>query len=241
MNNLNMDTPLPLQQDTVTSLPWSLVDTWIGLALLPLILVLFIFLAMIIKPLKSHEDLILVFSELIFIFPVLIVLSVRHANYTFLGYHKFDAKPVGLGCGLVVAAYCITIVNNIIFSRLGQSVQADKIIELLKSLSSPISLIVVGVIVAPIVEETFFRGFLFAGFRQRYGYQTAALLSSAIFAAAHLQLSAIIPTFLLGYIFSYLYQKSNSILPGMLMHFLVNAFGISAILIFMHFGYLTPR
>jgi len=241
MNNLKMDIPLPLQQDTVTSPPWSLTDTWIGLALLPMILVLSIFLAVIIKPLKGHEDIILVFSELIFIFPVLIVLSVRRVNYTFLGYHKFDARPVGLGCGLVAAAYCISVVNNIIFSKLGQSVQADKIIQLLKSLSSPLSLIVAGVILAPIVEETFFRGFLFAGFRQRYGYQKAALLSSAIFAAAHLQLSAFIPTFLLGYIFSYLYQRSNSILPGMLMHFLVNTFGISTILILVHFGYFTPR
>jgi membrane protease YdiL (CAAX protease family) len=85
------------------------------------------------------------------------------------------------------------------------------------------------VIIAPIVEETFFRGFLFAGFRQRYGYNKAALLSSAIFAAAHLQPSVLVPTFVLGYIFSYLYQRSNSILPGMILHFLVNAFGIITI------------
>jgi uncharacterized protein len=240
MINPDTDIPLPPREETVAPLPWSLADTWIGVGLLVLILAAFILIAVIFKPLlKGHEAFIVLFSELIYIFPVLIVLAVRCANYKFLGYHKFDAGTAGLGCGLVVAAYCITIINNLIFARLGQSVQADEITKLLGSLSSPVSFVIAGVILAPIVEETFFRGFLFGGFRQRYGYQKAALLSSAIFAAAHLQLSAFIPTFLLGYIFSYLTQRSNSILPGMLMHFLVNAFGIFTILILMHFGVPT--
>jgi hypothetical protein len=91
------------------------------------------------------------------------------------------------------------------------------------------------------VEETFFRGFLFAGFRGRLGWNKAALLSSAIFAAAHLQPSVLVPTFVLGYIFSYLYQKSNSIFPGMLMHFLVNGFGIFTIFVLSRSGLPIPR
>jgi hypothetical protein len=97
------------------------------------------------------------------------------------------------------------------------------------------------VVLAPIVEETFFRGFLFAGFRQHYGYNKAALLSSAIFAAAHLESSIFVPTFVLGLIFSYLYQKSNSVFPGMIMHFLVNAFGIITIFELTRYGLFTPR
>ena len=107
----------------------------------------------------------------------------------------------------------VTIINNTLFLKFGKNIQADEIAKLLATLSSPYPFIFTGVILAPIVEETFFRGFLFAGFRQRYGYQKAALLSSAIFAAAHLQLAVLVPTFVLGYIFSYLYQKSNSIIP----------------------------
>jgi membrane protease YdiL (CAAX protease family) len=54
------------------------------------------------------------------------------------------------------------------------------------------------------------------------------LLSSAIFAIAHLQLAALIPTFILGNVLAYVYHRSNSLWPGMILHFLVNAFGLSA-------------
>ena len=72
----------------------------------------------------------------------------------------------------------------------------------------------------------FARGFIFSGFRQSYGWKKAAFLSSTIFALAHLQPVAFLPTFMLGYVFSYLYQKSNSILPGIFLHLLTNLFGL---------------
>jgi membrane protease YdiL (CAAX protease family) len=241
MNNPNMDNSLPPQEDTGPSLPWSLMDTWIGLGLLVMILVAFAVVALVFRPLRVDEAFIVVFTELIFIFPVLIVLAVRRADYKLLGFRRFNTGVLEIGFGLVVASYFITILNNSIFLKLGISTQADEIVRLLHILSSPYSFIFTAVILAPIVEETFFRGFLFGGFRQRYGYQKAALLSSAIFAAAHFQWAALIPTFMLGYIFTYLYRKSNSILPGMLMHFAVNAFGIITIFISQRAGLLTPR
>ena len=75
-------------------------------------------------------------------------------------------------------------------------------------------------------EEVFFRGFIFAGFRQRYGWQKAALISSAIFGVLHLQLLAIPLLSLLGYIFAYLYHRTNSIWLPILLHFLVNTFAV---------------
>ena len=240
MNNPNMDNPLPLREDTGPSLPWSLMDTWIGLGLLVMILAAFVVVASVFRPLRVNQAFILVFTELIFIFPVLIVLTVRHANYKLLGYRRFKPGFIGIGFVLVAASYMITILNNAIFVKLGISIQADEIKRLLDKLSSPYPFIFTAVILAPIVEETFFRGFLFGGFRQRYGDPKAALLSSAIFAAAHFQWAALIPTFMLGYIFAYLYRKSNSILPGMLMHFAVNAFGIMIIFLSQRSGLFTP-
>jgi membrane protease YdiL (CAAX protease family) len=84
------------------------------------------------------------------------------------------------------------------------------------------------VIVAPFVEEVFFRGFLFQGLRQRYGWIAAMLLSSAIFAVAHLDPVALIPTFVLGNVLAYVYHRSNSVWPGIGLHFLVNGFGLCA-------------
>jgi hypothetical protein len=52
------------------------------------------------------------------------------------------------------------------------------------------------------------------------------LLSSAIFAAAHLDLASLIPTFILGSVLAYMYHRSNSVWPGIILHFLVNALGM---------------
>jgi membrane protease YdiL (CAAX protease family) len=85
-----------------------------------------------------------------------------------------------------------------------------------------------GVVVAPVVEELFFRSFLFAGLRKRYGWQKAGLISAALFAVIHLQPLAAIPIFLLGCLFAYLYQRSNSVWPAIVMHVATNALGLGA-------------
>ncbi len=232
---------VPVQEAVEASLPWSIGDTWIGLVMLVFVQILVIATIMIFKTQKVYGTIGVAFLELMYLIPVVIISIWRRINWKLLGYRKFSWNNLGLGCGLLVIGYMITAINNSIFLLLGKSIQANQIMRLLSQLPSPSSFIFTGIIVAPIVEETFFRGFLFAGFRQQYGWKNAALLSSAFFAIAHLQLAALVPTFVLGYIFSFLYQKSNSIFPGMIMHFLVNAIGITAILMLTKNGIpLTP-
>ena len=137
---------------------------------------------------------------------------------------------MGLGCGLLVASYALIIIHNLILTALKIETQGSDILELINSLESPVWFFIVGAVLAPIVEEMFFRGFLFQGFRQKYGWVSAALLSSLIFAAAHLDLVALIPTFVLGCLLAYVYHRSNSVWPGVILHVLVNAMGLCAAL-----------
>ena len=242
MTNSSIDDSAPVLAGINTpALPWSPDDAWIGVGLLVVIQFAFAMAILILKPLKIYGTYLVVILELIYLLPVVIILALRHAQFKLLGYRRFDPRFILIGCSLLVPAYVITIINNSLFLTFGKDIQANEILQLLNTLSSPYSFIFTGVIIAPIVEESFFRGFLFAGFRGRYGWNKAALLSSAIFAAAHLQPSVLVPTFILGYMFSYLYQKSNSIFPGMLMHFLVNAFGIITIFVLTRSGLPIPR
>jgi membrane protease YdiL (CAAX protease family) len=94
---------------------------------------------------------------------------------------------------------------------------------ILAQLPSPFSFLMAGVIVAPLVEELFFRGFVFSGLRTRYGWPKAATLSSLLFTVFHLQPLAIPPMLLLGYFVALLYQRSRSLWPSILMHMLMNA------------------
>jgi membrane protease YdiL (CAAX protease family) len=84
-----------------------------------------------------------------------------------------------------------------------------------------------GGIVAPLTEETFFRGFLFAGLRQAYPFWTAAGISGLLFGLIHFMPLALPPLTLYGIIFAWLRERTGSLWPGILMHMLVNAGGFT--------------
>ena len=111
-------------------------------------------------------------------------------------------------------AYLIIILHNLLLVVLKVDTQGEEIVKVFSELNSPVWFFIVGAVFAPLVEETFFRGFLFQGFRERHGWKAGMLLSSAIFAAAHLDPVALIPTFILGSVLAYLYHRSNSVWPG---------------------------
>jgi membrane protease YdiL (CAAX protease family) len=78
------------------------------------------------------------------------------------------------------------------------------------------------VILPPILEETIFRGFMFAALAKRWGVVWGAILSSAIFGLAHAQANISIYTFLLGLLLCFMYVRLRSIVPGMFLHALNN-------------------
>jgi membrane protease YdiL (CAAX protease family) len=85
------------------------------------------------------------------------------------------------------------------------------------------------VLIAPVVEETFFRGFLFSGLARSLSVWRAAAVSSAIFAATHVDVALLGPAFLSGIIFAGVYRKTGSLWPAILAHTAQNAiaFGLA--------------
>src|SRR3989304_2263764 len=82
---------------------------------------------------------------------------------------------------------------------------------------------------APVMEETFFRGFLFGGLRGRWGFFFAALFTGFLLSLAHIDPLAFIPFTAVGMIFAWGYVYSGSILAGMIAHLLFNSisFGLA--------------
>jgi len=83
---------------------------------------------------------------------------------------------------------------------------------------------------APIVEETIFRGVLYRWLRGVMPLGTAMLVSAAIFALAHAITLLFLPLLGLGMLLAWVYEHSNSLWPGVLVHALFNLAGIIAIL-----------
>jgi uncharacterized protein len=211
-----------------SSVPWKPVDHWVAIFLLALIDAILLIAASQGLGARVVQNAGLVLVQLSYLVPLIVIFAYRRANPLSLGFGPFDWNTLGLGCGLLIASYLVILGHNIVLTLLGVNTQGEQILQLFGALDSPLWFIVVGVIVAPVVEELFFRGFLFQGFRQRYGWVNGALLSSAVFAVAHLDPVALIPTFILGMLLAYMYHRTDSVWIPILLHVLVNGMGLCA-------------
>ncbi|MCZ2128252.1 MAG: CPBP family intramembrane metalloprotease [Anaerolineales bacterium] len=222
-----------LPSDEKKPAAWSGNDAWLGLGLMLIVSVVYF---AIIFSLKNQENILVYYVasfEFTLLIPIAVIFFWRKVSWKELGFQKFSGvyANLALGFGLLIGAYILVIVNNIAMIALGVVTQADVLSEMIGEVNAPYLFAFTTVIVAPIVEEMFFRGFLFKGLREKYGWIHALFFSSLIFAIFHGQIATLIPTFLLGALFSYMYQRTESIYPGIILHFFVNALGSAALLL----------
>lgn len=86
-------------------------------------------------------------------------------------------------------------------------------------------------VLPPLVEETVFRGFVFTALRGSLKWIWAALITSVLFATAHLEFGsgqpllwvAALDTFTLSMVLCYLRQETDSLWPGIMLHALKNS------------------
>jgi membrane protease YdiL (CAAX protease family) len=95
------------------------------------------------------------------------------------------------------------------------------------------------VVLPPLAEELLMRGFLYTSFRKRLNFIGATLLTSAIFASAHLPEGGAagplwigaIDTFLLSLVLCYMREKTGSLWPGITAHAIKNGIAFAALFI----------
>jgi len=222
------------------SVPWSVGDTWLGVVLLILLSVGMLVAVFMGINAQFMQNIGVLFLEMIYILPIALIFLWRRIHWKYLGFGKFTLNVIGIGCGLLIGGYAIIIAHNALLYAFGIDAQGDQIFEIFDQLESPIWFFITGAVIAPIVEEIFFRGFLFQGFRHKYGWLPAVFLSSAIFGAAHLDPVSLIPTFVLGCVLAYVYHRSNSVWPGILFHAAINSFSLCAVYVLSQYPSLIP-
>ncbi|OFW61425.1 MAG: hypothetical protein A2133_06240 [Actinobacteria bacterium RBG_16_64_13] len=222
-------------QPSRVAVPWSVRDVWLGVLAAAAIYgaaLGLVYLAVTLAPRPNLDlaiALIPALLELLFLVPVWwFALRKRHGSLKNLGFASFRFWVVALGIGLLIGSYMFNALYAGLLHSFGLRIQTD-LTPLVRQLSTPWPLIVAIVVVAPVVEETFFRGFVFAGLRARYDWRWAAAISAALFAAAHMELTFFIPGFVLGYLFAYLYQRSDSVWPGVIIHAAMNAVAMTVV------------
>ena len=80
------------------------------------------------------------------------------------------------------------------------------------------------VVVAPIVEEFMFRGYIQEYFRERLSPERTILVSALVFSLFH-PFDLFPQVFISGIFLSYVRERSGSILPGIVVHLLNNLVG----------------
>ncbi len=78
------------------------------------------------------------------------------------------------------------------------------------------------VILAPVCEEIFFRGYLYPALRNRMDRQPAMIINGLLFAAVHFELIGFLPRLLLGYGLCYIYERQHNLSGPITGHALYN-------------------
>jgi len=83
---------------------------------------------------------------------------------------------------------------------------------------SDLATVLVACVIAPAVEEMFFRGIILRGFLRRYGRAQAIWGSAALFGLAHMNVYQFVAATLMGAVSGWLYARSRSLVPCIALH-----------------------
>ena len=132
--------------------------------------------------------------------------------------------------GLALTAYLGFLVIALVYRALFHPSGQQRIVEALgadRGLPWVVAGALLVIVVAPVAEELFFRGFFFAALRTRFNFAIAASLSAALFALTHFtgrQTLSLLPLLaVLGVLFCLLYERTGSLYPGIALHAVNNS------------------
>lgn len=182
--------------------------------------------------------------------PLLAFIYIRLIMPGALSWSDLGLKPMPLGYALtigfssgVVGLLAIGAIGTLL-SQVGLGTNQLEQFQFLRQ--GPFALavfLVVAAVVAPFVEELFFRGFLFGVYCRRQPVWLAYLVSSVLFTILHLEPNRMnlqqmaglsLGIFVLALLLAWLYHYTGSLYPGMVAHAVNNA---AAAVLFYSFGF----
>jgi membrane protease YdiL (CAAX protease family) len=143
------------------------------------------------------------------------------------GPNPVRAIRSGVGWGVVASLGASVISYGVLtlFEALGIDT-APEVADQALALIDPWLAVLAVAILAPIAEEIFFRGVVFNALLREGSRRWAYLGSSALFAAIHLSLVAVLPIFLIGLAMAWVYDRAGNLLAPIAMHLTVNGLAV---------------
>jgi membrane protease YdiL (CAAX protease family) len=156
----------------------------------------------------------------------------------------FRPTPARRAAGIAV----LTIVAFLIFSAiwvvaLNVKEEDTKLLKALGTNETALLLVasaLLTTVIAPICEETLFRGYIFAALSKWKGWLPGAVLTGILFGAVHVgsaPVEDLVPLGVLGFALCFLYRRTGSLYPCIAVHSLNNSFAFGEL---EKWGWQTP-
>lgn len=154
---------------------------------------------------------------------IVLFIRIRRAPvFEYLSLNRFTARAMLVSILIILG---LTIVYDMASVALDRPILPDFMIAIYETACFRPLLYIVIILVAPVIEELLFRGFMFEGIRHSLpGAAGAILMTSAVWAALHLQYDVFDVTaiFLLGIALGIIKVRYNTLYIPILIHMLVN-------------------
>lgn len=118
-------------------------------------------------------------------------------------------KKIALGLGIVFGIFLI------------QSMKAIRDLTQLRAIPILLKLGIMGLLIAPVTEELWFRSFIYRGLRNSFGVVLSIVGSSLLFSVYHI-FNFTWPVLFFGPVIAFYYEKTGSISGCILIHFTAN-------------------
>jgi hypothetical protein len=148
--------------------------------------------------------------------------------------------PVGLGAGLLTQVAVIPALYYGLFFPLLEalgwdgdrdlSAEARELTDKATDAVGVVLLVLVVVVLAPVIEELFFRGLLLRSLERRVGRWGALIISSLVFGAVHLQALQFLALTVIGLVLGWLTQHFGRLGPAIWAHVAFNGVATALLL-----------
>ena len=153
----------------------------------------------------------------------------HHVPWTVLGFRPLDVRSL---VGMLALIAGVIIGANILVGLVTHLPQSRDIFVFGRGLTEIVLMGLLVLVAAPLAEEIFFRGFLLQGLARRLRFWPAAIVSSAVFAVAHIWWQFYVPIFILGLIFAWLFWRTGSLWASIAAHATINGTSLVVVLLF---------
>lgn len=149
-----------------------------------------------------------------------------------VGYVPFKARDLWLVAAAMGAQIAVTVIFTALFFTPEQDTLVEDV-EFNETTLTAIATVFLICIAAPITEETLFRGLFFGALRSRTPFWVAAAASGLLFGSVHLPSGDLAVAGLLsflGVILAWLYERTRSLGPPIVLHMVNNSIAIIPLL-----------